>query len=58
MPVKITANAVFAGAYTPDESVTSFGKYVYKSPNYSPTSNRLEIEGNTVFGALRFITKK
>ncbi len=53
MPVRVIANAAFAGAFTPDESITSFGQHTYKSSGYKKEENHLEIEADTVFGGIR-----
>lgn len=58
IPVKITANAAFGSANLPDESVTSFGKHIYKSANFNKDQKYLNIEADSVFGSLRIETRK
>lgn len=57
-PVRITANSAFGAASLPDESVTSFGKYTYKSLTYGKGNGALEIEASVVFGSIRFVNKR
>ncbi len=57
-PLKVDASAVFAGAFTPDETVTSFGHHIYRSPSYKKDENSLEIEANCVFGGVRILNRK
>lgn len=49
-PVKIVANAAFAGIRLPDGGAAAFGTYVYKSPSFEEGKNALVLEVNTVFG--------
>lgn len=58
MPVIIRVNAAFGAAYLPDQTVTSFGEYIYKTPSYGKDKKSLEINASVVFGAIRFVEKK
>ncbi len=50
MPVKIEADAVFAGAELPDGNTAVFGSSSYQSETYEPDSNHLKIKLDVVFG--------
>jgi hypothetical protein len=49
-PVKIVANATFAGIRMPDGGATAFGTYVYKSPTFDEGKPALVLKVNTIFG--------
>jgi predicted membrane protein len=50
MPVRIVADAVFAGAELPDGNTAVFGSSSYESPSYIADSNHLKIKLDVVFG--------
>jgi predicted membrane protein len=50
MPVKIDADAVFAGAELPDGNTAVFGSSSYQSDSFNPDSNYLKIKLDVVFG--------
>lgn len=52
MPVKIVADAVFAGAEMPDGSTAVFGSTSYQSETFNPDSNHLKIKLDVVFGGV------
>jgi predicted membrane protein len=58
LPVIVKANVAFASTTLPDNSMATFGKYVYKSPDYQPDKNHLELETDVVFGGISIIVKK
>lgn len=53
MPVRITADAVFAGAELPDGNTAVFGSAVYQSDSWSPGTPALEIKVDVVFGGVQ-----
>ncbi|MBN2350441.1 MAG: hypothetical protein JXJ22_16510 [Bacteroidales bacterium] len=57
MPVKIKAEAVFAGARMPDGNMSSFGSVYYTSESFKDSSNYLYIEADVVFGAVEVVTR-
>lgn len=50
MPVKIEADAVFAGAQLPDGNTAVFGSSTYQSSSFNTDSNYLKIKLDVVFG--------
>ncbi len=50
MPVRINADAVFAGAELPDGNTAVFGSSTYESESFTPDSNHLKIKLDVVFG--------
>ena len=50
MPVRINADAVFAGAELPDGNTAVFGSSTYESESFNPDSNHLKIKLDVVFG--------
>ena len=50
MPVKIEADAVFAGAQLPDGNTAVFGSSTYQSSSFNPDSSYLKIKLDVVFG--------
>lgn len=52
MPVKIMADAVFAGAELPDGNTAVFGSSAYQSESFNPDSNHLMIKLDVVFGGV------
>lgn len=58
LPIMIRVNAAFGAAYLPDQTVTSFGEYTYKTPSYGKDKKNLEIQASVVFGAIRFVERK
>ncbi len=57
MPVKIDADAVFAGAELPDGNTAVFGSTYYTSDSYNPDSAYLHIKADVVFGGVQIIQK-
>lgn len=55
MPVKIQADAVFAGAELPDGNTAVFGASTYTSENFEPDSAHLFIKVDVVFGGVQVI---
>jgi hypothetical protein len=53
MPVKIVADAVFAGAELPDGNTAVFGSSSYQSESFNPDSNHLKIKLDCVFGGVQ-----
>ena len=51
MPVRIVADAVFAGAELPDGNTAVFGSSSYESLSFNPDSNHLKIKLDVIFGA-------
>jgi predicted membrane protein len=54
MPVKITADAAFAGIELPEGSAAALGTQVYKSPSYKDGSPALLIDASAAFGGIEF----
>lgn len=57
MPVRIQADAVFAGAELPDGNTAVFGSAVYESNSFSRDSSALYIKTSTVFGGTQVVRK-
>ena len=57
MPVKIKADAVFAGAELPDGNTAVFGSTVYESDSWSPDTASLNIKVDVVFGGIQVIRR-
>jgi len=57
MPVKIEADAVFAGAELPGGNTAVFGNAKYVSDSYRPDTASLNIKVNAVFGGVQIIRK-
>jgi predicted membrane protein len=55
VPVRISADAVFAGAEFPDGSSAVFGSRVYESDTWSPDSASINIKVDVVFGGIQVI---
>ena len=53
MPVKIVADAVFAGAELPDGNTAVCGSSSYQSESFDPDSNYLKIKLDVVFGGVQ-----
>jgi predicted membrane protein len=56
-PVKIQADAVFAGAELPDGNTAVFGSSVYESDSWSPDTAGINIKLDVVFGGVQVIRK-
>ena len=56
-PVRIKADAVFAGAEMPDGNTAVFGNTVYESDNWSPDSAGIDIKVDVVFGGVQVILR-
>lgn len=52
IPTIVKVNSAFARAEMPDHTSTSFGNNSFRSKNFRPDSNYIEIEANVVFGKL------
>ena len=57
MPVRIKADAVFAGAELPDGNTAVFGSAVYESDSWSADKAVLDIKVDVVFGGVQVIRK-
>ncbi len=53
MPVRVHADAVFAGAELPDNNTAVFGSTSYSHGTPSDTANLLEIKVDVIFGGAR-----
>ncbi len=58
MPVKIQADAVFAGAELPDGNTAVFGTSIYTSESFNPDSAHLFIKLDAVFGGVQVIKEQ
>lgn len=56
-PVRIKADAVFAGAELPDGNTAVFGSTLYESEAWSPDSAYLDIKVDVVFGGVQVIRR-
>jgi len=56
-PVRIKADAVFAGAELPDGNTAVFGTTVYESDTWSPDSASIDIKVDIVFGGVQVIRR-
>lgn len=56
-PVRIQADAVFAGAELPGGNNAVFGTSIYESPNWSPDSASIDIKVDVVFGGVQVIQR-
>jgi len=56
-PVKITADAVFAGAELPDGNTAVFGSTVYESDQWTPDSASINIRVDVVFGGVQVVRR-
>lgn len=57
VPVKITADAVFAGAELPDGNTAVFGSSVYQSDSWTPDTASINIKAEVVFGGIQVIRR-
>ncbi|MFZ5939455.1 MAG: hypothetical protein ACOYXB_02670 [Bacteroidota bacterium] len=57
MPVKIEADAVFAGAELPGGNTAVFGNAHYVTPSYRPDSASVNIKVSAVFGGVQVVRK-
>lgn len=55
MPVRINADAIFAGAELPDGNTAVFGSSTYTSESFNPDSAYLDIKVDVVFGGVQVI---
>jgi predicted membrane protein len=55
VPVRIKADAVFAGAELPDGNTAVFGNSVYESENWHPDSTGIDIKVDVVFGGVQVV---
>ena len=56
-PVKITADAVFAGAELPDGNTAVFGTTVYESDSWTADTAAIDIKVDVVFGGVQVIRR-
>ena len=56
-PVRIKADAVFAGAELPDGNTAVFGSSVYQSETWSPDTATIDIKVDVVFGGVQVIRR-
>ncbi len=56
-PVRIKADAVFAGAEMPDGNTAAFGTTVYESDSWSPDTASIDIKVDVVFGGVQVIRR-
>ena len=56
-PVRIKADAVFAGAEMPDGNTAVFGSTLYESDSWSPDSVGIDIKVDVVFGGVKVIRR-
>jgi len=57
MPVRIEADAVFAGAELPDGNTAVFGSSLYTTKNYTRDSASLNIKVGVVFGGSQVVRR-
>jgi len=57
VPVRISADAVFAGAELPDNTTAVFGSSVYESDSWRPDSACIDIKVDVVFGGVQVIRR-
>jgi predicted membrane protein len=57
VPVRIKADAVFAGAELPDRNTAVFGSTEYQSDNWSADSVGIDIKVEVVFGGVQVIER-
>lgn len=57
MPVRIDADAVFAGAELPDGNSAVFGSTHYKTDSYQSDSASLNIKVDVVFGGVQIVRR-
>lgn len=57
VPVRISADAVFAGAELPDGNTAVFGSSVYQSESWRPDTASINIKVDVVFGGVQVIRK-
>ena len=57
VPVRIKADAVFAGAELPDGNTAVFGNSVYESDSWSADSAAINIKVDVVFGGVQVIRR-
>ena len=56
-PVRIEADAVFAGAELPDGNNAVFGSTIYESESWSPDTASIDIKVDVVFGGVQVIQR-
>jgi predicted membrane protein len=56
-PVRIKADAVFAGAELPDGNTAVFGSSEYQSDSWSPDSASINIKVDVVFGGVQVVRR-
>jgi len=56
-PVRIQADAVFAGAELPGGNNAVFGTSIYESANWNPDSASIDIKVDVVFGGVQVIQR-
>jgi predicted membrane protein len=56
-PVRIKADAVFAGAELPDGNSAVFGTTIYESDSYRPDTASIDLKVEVVFGGVQVIQR-
>jgi len=56
-PVRIKADAVFAGAELPDGNTAVFGNAIYQRDSWSPDSAAIDIKVDVVFGGVQVLRR-
>ena len=56
-PVRIKADAVFAGAELPEGNTAVFGSTIFESDSWSPDSTSIDIKVDVVFGGVQVIQR-
>lgn len=56
-PVRIKADAVFAGAELPEGNTAVFGSAVYESDSWSPDTASIDIKVEVVFGGVQVVRR-
>ena len=56
-PVRIQADAVFAGIELPDGNNAVFGTSIYESASWSPDTASIDIKVDVVFGGVQVIQR-
>lgn len=58
IPTRIELSTAFAGAETPDKTISAFGNSTYTTPNFSESKPHLLIKASVVFGKLVIDNRK
>ncbi|MDH5717283.1 MAG: LiaF-related protein [Spirochaetia bacterium] len=57
IPMHIKINSAFAGVFTPDGSITSFGSFNYSNKKYDKSKPYLKVIVNSVFASVKIKEK-